>query len=140
MQVPVSPKVMKNLRLKVGDDNYETHVSSVDWTPSSSQQTWQGGTPEASFTDSSASTWVCNITAVQDFETPDSFVNFCLEHEGEQVGIEFQRDAADTHKFTSTITIVAPKIGGTVGQYHESPMAFGSTKPVRVPVEAPVEP
>lgn len=133
-QITVAPKVQKNLRLKVGDDNYEKHVSSVDWTPSSRAQTWQGGTPDASFTDSSGATWVCNITAVQDFETVDSFVNFCLEHEGEQVAVEYTRDAADAFKFTATITIVAPKIGGQVGQYNESTMAFGSTKPVRVPV------
>ena len=133
-QIGVAPKVQKNLRLKVGDDNYELHVSSVDWTPASTQQTWQGGTPEASFTDQSVATWTCNITAIQDFETTDSFVNLCLANAGEAVEVEYTRDAADAFKFTATITLVPPTIGGPVGQYNEATMAFGSTKPERVAV------
>jgi hypothetical protein len=129
-QAPVSPQVQKNLTLLVGTDSYEKHVSAVAWEPSIAQQEWRGGTPDAVFTDSGAPTWVANITLIQDWENPDSFFNFCLEHAGESVTAEYHPVAGGQFKITATITIVPPTIGGPVGEFVEATLAMGSTSPV----------
>ena len=126
----VTPKVLKNLTLLVGTDSYEKHVSSVAWEPSIEQQTWRGGTPDATFTDSGAPTWVANVTLIQDWENPDSFFNFCLAHAGETVTTEYRPVAGGQFKITADITIVPPTIGGAVGAFTEATIAMGSSAPV----------
>lgn len=133
-QIPIAFKAQKNLQFTLGTDTYEMHVSSIDWTPASSAVQWQGGTPDASFTDSSAPTWTANVTGAQDWETPDSLANFLLEHAGEQIPAKYKPDAAGDFEISATITIVPPKIGGAVGAFPEFTVAMGSTKPVVTPL------
>lgn len=133
-QIGVAPKAVKNLRLKVGTDNYEKHVSSIDWTPKSSTIQWAGGTPDAVFTDTSPEVWTANVTFIQDFETVDSFANFLLDHAGETAVVEYKPDADGDFGISATLTLGSPKIGGKVGTYNESTVAMGSTKPERIAV------
>lgn len=129
-QVDVTPIMQKNLVLTIGTSSYEKHVSSVSWEPSSSQQEWRGGTPDAVFTDSAAPTWTANVTMIQDWENPDSMFNFCLQHAGEQVSATYKPDSDGAFSIVATITIVPPTIGGPVGQFVESTIQMGSTAPV----------
>jgi hypothetical protein len=128
--MPVSPEVQKNLQLMIGSDEYQKHVSSVAWEPSTSQVEWRGGTPDAVFTDSAAPTWTANFVLIQDWENPDSLFNFLLAHAGESAEISYKPVAAGEFSIDATVTLVAPAIGGAVGQYVEATVVMGSTAPV----------
>lgn len=136
--IPAFPTPQKNLVLTIGTDSYEQHVSSVAFVPSQSSIEWKGGTPDAVFTDVSSPSWVCNVTAVQDWNTPDSLFNYLLDNEGAQATVTYKPDAAGTFGITSEITLVAPQIGGAVNAYNEATLSFGSTKPARIAVPATV--
>lgn len=135
-QVAADPRSINNMVLKLGTDTYEKHASNVNWGKSTNQVTWKGGTPEAVFTDSTVDSHVCNITLVHDYDNVDSLFNFMIDHEGEQLEIEWKPNVAGTFTQTATITIVAPDAGGAVGAFGESTVACPSSKPVRtfVPV------
>lgn len=129
-KIAANPRMQKNLSLTIGTDTFEDHVSSVQWVPSSSTVTWNGGTPEAVFTDQTAPTWTAQVNVVQDWETPGSLCNYLLEHAGEQVVAKYKPDATGTFEITATITLAAPTIGGAVNAFNESSVTMGSTKPV----------
>lgn len=141
--MPVSPEVQKNLQLMIGLDEYQKHVSSVSWEPSTSQVEWRGGTPDAVFTDSAAPTWTANFVLIQDWENPDSLFNFLLAHAGETAEVSYKPVAAGEFSIAATVTLAAPAIGGAVGQYVEATIVMGSTAPVptfpapTVPGDAP---
>lgn len=133
-QIDVAPRAQKNLKLTIGADTFEKHVSSVQWTPSSSTVEWRGGTPDAVFTDTTAETWTANVTLIQDFETEDSLANFLLENAGEKVTAKYKPQADGDFEITADITLSSPAIGGAVNAFNESTVAMGSTKPIRTPV------
>lgn len=125
-------RVQKNLRIKVGEHNYEKQVSSVDW-PGTSGLTWRGGTPDAVVTDTANQDEVCNITFIQSPGDEESFWRFCFEHAGEKADVEYQHDASDEVKFTASITILRPQLGGQVNQFNEATVGFPSTPPILAP-------
>lgn len=114
------------------DSRFETQVSSCDITPSSSAITWQGGTPAAKLSDSSPTTWVANITAIQAWDDPNSFVNYCFKNQGEQAKLIYFPHDDSPVGFSVNITLPAPKIGGGVGVYNESTFAIPCDAPVKV--------
>ncbi len=128
-QRPATGRVQKNLRIKVGDHNYEKQVSNVNW-PGQTGLTWRGGTPDAVVTDTAAQDELCNITFIQAHDA-DSFFSFCVDHAGETADVEYQHDASDTVKYSSTIRILRPEIGGPVNQFNEVTLGFPSTPPVK---------
>lgn len=130
-QRPATGRAQKNLRLKVGDHTYEKQVSNVDW-PGQAGLTWRGGTPDAVVTDTAVNDEVCNVTFIQAPGDADSFWRFCFEHAGEQAAVEYQYDAGDTVKYTATITILRPQLGGRANQFNEVTVGFPSTPPVLV--------
>ena len=129
MEQPVNARLVKQISLQVGTDHFSKHVNNCTYTPSSSQQEWRGGTPDAVFTDSTASTWALALTFIQDWETEQSLCNFLLEHEGESATLTYMPHADGEVSFTSTVQLVAPTIGGAVGSFNESTVTLGSTKP-----------
>lgn len=125
-QMPAAGKKQNNIRLRIGTDNYEKQVSSVEFAPQKGQE-WQGGTPDAKLVDID---WLCNITAVQAWDDATSYVRWSLEHAGEQAEVEYQPHAEDaTFKLYATITVMPPTIGGKVNQRNESTVACPSTEP-----------
>lgn len=131
MQIPADPRSIKNFRLKLAESNYELHASNVNWTKTTNQVEWKGGTPDAVYADSTVGSHLANITLVHDYENQDSLFNFMIDHEGEQASVEYKPDADGTFTQTATITIVAPDVGGAVGAFGESTVACPSSKPVR---------
>ena len=125
-QQPVAGRKQNNIRLTVGEHSYEKQVSHVEFAPAAGQE-WQGGTPDAKLVDSD---YVCNITAIQAWDQPASFVRWCFEHQGEQADVEYQPHADDPlFILYSTITIPAINIGGKVNQKNESVLACPATAP-----------
>jgi hypothetical protein len=132
-QKPATGRVQKNLRIKVGTDNYEKQVNNVNW-PGKTGLRWRGGTPDAVVMDTAAIDETCNITLIEAPGDPESFWSFCFDHDGEEAEVEYLYDADDEVKFTATIMILRPQLGGPVNQFNEVTIAFPSTPPVKVPV------
>jgi len=111
--IGVSPFVLKDVTLKIDSDNYEAHVSQVEFQPSTSQVTWKGLTPTAVFTDSGAPTWVCVLAYAQDWETTNSLSEYLMDHANEKVTAIFEPINGGT-SFTADVIISPGNIGGTV--------------------------
>jgi len=128
--IGVQPLVLKDVVLTIGTDGYQKHVSAVTFTPSSSQISWQGLTPDAVFTDTSTATWTVQLDYVQDWETTDSLSAYLFENEGETVQMVFApKNATGKKTFTADVTITPGAIGGQVNQYATTSVTLGCTKP-----------
>ena len=125
-----TPRMQKHIVVTIGENSYSGHVSACSLVPSNTIATWQGGTPDASFSETSPSTWTANLNVIQDWENPGSLCNFLLANEGEQARLTYKPHADGVFSTVSTVTLVAPQIGGTVNAYNESAVTLGSTKPV----------
>jgi hypothetical protein len=132
VQIAADPRAVKNIRVKIGANNYELHVQSVKFGRTAPRPvTWQGGTPEAQYSDSTPSTdHVANIKLAHDYQTADSAYNFFRANEGLEAVLEYKPDADGAYTETATITIVSPDPGGEYGVFHESTIACPSTAPV----------
>ena len=129
--IDVKPLVLKDVTLKIGADNYEKHVSSVKFTPSSSTITWAGLSPDAVFSDTTAPTWTCEIEFVQDWETENSLSRYLFDEQGETKAVEFVPvKGAGNLKVDANLTITPGSIGGAVNQYATDTVTLGSDKPV----------
>lgn len=133
--IAVKPFVLKDVLFTVDADNYEAHVSQVQFDPSSSVQTWQGLTPDASFTDVTTATWLAALAFAQDWETPDSLSIYLYEHEGEEVPVTFKPRSGVGPSFSVTLVISPGSIGGTVNSFATATVSLGCKgKPQLVPV------
>lgn len=129
--IAVKPLVLKDVTLTIGTDGYQKHVSGVTFTPSSSQVTWQGLTPDSSFTDSGAATWTVGLNYVQDWETANSLSQYLFDNEGETVEMVFApRAGAGKKTFTANVSITPGAIGGEVNSYATTSVTLGCDKPV----------
>jgi hypothetical protein len=122
--IAVNPFILKDCTLTVAADNYEAHVSQVEFVPTSSIATWKGLTPTAVFSFGSASTWVCNLALAQDWDTADSLSRYLFEQEGDEVVAVFEPVAGGS-SITATIIIAPGSIGGTVDAVGVSTVSLG---------------
>lgn len=60
-----------------------------------------------------STTWVLAGTAIQDFDDPDGFVNYCFTHDGDTVDFSWQPNA-DGGTYTGQCVVQAVEIGGDV--------------------------
>lgn len=123
-------EIPANLRLltatiTVGTDSYTEHIQdySFDPTNATSEITDVGGKPRKFAGESG---WALTLNVFQDF-TSTGFARKCLDQEGTAVPITIV-DGPVT--WTSTITLIAPKIGGATKQVPVSPVVFPATRPV----------
>ena len=132
--VPVEAHILRDVDLILGLDNYEAHVNRVALVPSNSTVTWQGLTPAASFTGSTSSTWVAELSGVQDWETADALAEYLFDHEGEEVPISFRPRKGTGSTFTGTVTCVPTSVGGDVSTFPVFAVTLPmSGKPTKVP-------
>lgn len=109
----VKPFIMRDCTFTVGADNYEAHLSAVEFVPTSSSAQFKGLTPTAVFNFPGSATWVANLTFAQDWSTADSLSRYLYEHEGEKIEATFAPVAAGP-TITATIGVVPGSIGGQV--------------------------
>ncbi|QEO08888.1 hypothetical protein [Protaetiibacter larvae] len=133
-QIPLAARPQKDIRVKVGADNYEKHVSDINWPSNQTAQSWHGGTPDAIAPDLSEGDQVCNLTFIQAWDDEDSFCRFAFDHAGETVTISYKPHADSDVEFTAEVTLIRPQIGGKVNQFNESTISMPSTVPTLVPV------
>lgn len=125
--VAVNPIVLKDVELLFGaTDDYAAHVSQVEFTPSASQVTWKGLSPEANFTDTATATWTCTLAYAQDW-SEDGLSRFLFEHEGESQPVTFRPVKGGGPSFTATLVITPGAIGGTVDAYAAATVTLGVT-------------
>ena len=128
----VVPIVLKDVTLKVGADNYEAHVSSVEFVPTSGTVPWKGLTPSSVFNFATKATWQCNLAFAQDWETPNSLSAYLFDNEGEIVVADFYPEAGGTG-FRATLNIVPGSIGGAVDSVAVATVTLGvQGRPARI--------
>lgn len=128
------PLVLKDVILTIGTDNFEKHVSAVTFTPSSSQVTWQGLSPDATFSDVTTATWTCSLEIVQDWSTSNSLCRYLFENEGDHVAATFKPVSGSGPSFTATLIITPGAIGGTVNAVATQSVTLGCEgRPTLVP-------
>jgi hypothetical protein len=136
-RLTVAPFVLKDVVLTLGDaaagDDYAAHVSTVTFVPATSAVTWQGLSPDASFTDSTAPSWSCTLTYAQDWEDPTSLANYLFENAGDRVPATFVPRNGLSPSFTATVILVAGTIGGDVNTVAVATVTLGVVgEPVKV--------
>ncbi|MHC9045819.1 hypothetical protein ACYX8G_14630 [Microbacterium saperdae] len=132
--IAVSPFVLKDALFQVAADNYEAHVSQVQFDPSTSIQVWQGLTPAATFTDSSIATWQATLAYAQDWETPNSLSRYLYDNEGKTITAVFKPRAGSGPSFTVQLVITPGAIGGTVNAFTTATVTLGiKGRPVITP-------
>lgn len=131
-QIPVAARAQKDIRFQIGEDNYEMHVSNVEWPDADEEKTWRGGTPTARVTDVVAGDDKCNITFIQAWDDPESLCVFMFNHAGEQADVLYKPHADAAFQLSATITIKRPAIGGKTGELNESTVACPSSRPLVV--------
>lgn len=128
-----NPLVLKHVVLEVGADDFAAHVSSVTFTPAASTLSWQGLTPDSTFTDVSKATWTVGLTFAQDWTATTSLSRYLFDNEGETVAMEFKPKSGEGPSFTADVTITPGAIGGDVNTVAVGTVTLGSTRPVLVP-------
>jgi len=134
-QIAVQPFILRDvlltLTLDATSNDFEKHVSQVEFTPSSSPVTWKGLEPDANFTFPSTATWVCTLSYAQDWETEDSLSAFLHDNEGATVAASFEPVRGGT-TWTANLVITPGAIGGTVDAVAVATVALGvNGKPSR---------
>jgi hypothetical protein len=129
------PIILNDVVLTVATDNYEAHVSQVEFVPSSSQVNWKGLTPASVFTFGTTATWVLNLAYAQDWATTSSLSQYLFDNEGTSKVITFKpkKPATGTAPtWTATVIITPGAIGGTVDSVAVASVTLGvQGKPVR---------
>lgn len=149
--VPVVPIVLKDVTLVVEADNFELHVSQVQFDPSVQTQTWKGLSPSAVFTDQSAPTWTCTLGYAQDWSTVNTLSGYLYANQGLVKHVKFTPDVNTPQAaWDADIIISAGPIGGTVDAFQLGTVTLGvqgrptptyPTTPLTAPedVEAPAD-
>ena len=119
----MTPLFMKDAVVTIGATGYQAEISSAVFTPSSSVATWKGLTPTAVFTETSAATWVVDITFAQDPNDALSLGIYLFEHEGESVTMVFEPKAGGAG-FTGQVVITPGAIGGAVDGFAEATVSL----------------
>lgn len=132
-KIEVQPIVLRDVIATIGTDSYEKHVSGVTITPSTGTTTWNGLTPDSTFTFPTATTWTVQLDYAQDWETANSLSRYLFDHEGEQVTMLFEPVAGGLG-WQVDVFIAPGSIGGQVNAVATGSVTLGVVgKPVPVP-------
>jgi hypothetical protein len=131
--IAIDPIILTDVKLTLGTNDYEAHVSKVEFAPTASVVVWKGLTPTSTHSFPTRATWVCNLDFAQDWETVNSLSQYLFENEGDQVVATFEPVDGGAG-FTANLLLTPGSIGGTVDQVPTSTVSLGvNGKPVLVP-------
>lgn len=132
--ITVDPFILRDTVFQVAADNYEAHVSQVTFTPSSSIATFQGLTPDATFSFGANATWTCDLEFAQDWSTANSLSRYLFEHEGDEIVVTFE-PVAGGPAISATLIVTPGAIGGAVNAVATATASLGvKGKPTLEPV------
>jgi hypothetical protein len=124
--VPVKPFVLKDVTLLIGTDNFEMHVSQVEFVPTTQLQTWRGLSPNAVFTDQSAPTWACTLAYAQDWSTINTLSSYLFANEGQVKSATFKPDVNSPQaEWAADLIMSSGSIGGTVDAFSVGSVTLG---------------
>jgi len=132
--IAVDPIIMGDASLTFGLDNYESHVSSVMFTPTDNAPvTWKGLSPSSVFSFGKKATWTLDLEYAQDWETVNALSAYLLANEGDEVVVTFA-PADGGNAYTATVIITPGAIGGAVDTVPTGSVSLGvKGKPTLVP-------
>lgn len=122
--IAVNPFQLTDATLTIGTDNYEAHVSKVEFVPSAPSATFKGLTPTAQHTFTGAPTWVCNLTFAQDWSTVNALSRYLFEHAGEEKVVTFA-PVKGGKTITATVVLQPGAMGGDVDAVPTATVALG---------------
>ena len=129
------PIILNDVVLTVAADNYEGHVSRVEFVPTASLVKWSGLTPTSVYQFPTASVWALNLDYAQDWATASSLSQYLFDNEGTTKVITFKpkKPASGTAPtWTATVIITPGAIGGAVDAVPVGTVSLGvQGKPVR---------
>lgn len=132
--IAVNPFIMRDCTFTVAADNYEAHLSGVEFVPTTPSVQFKGLTPASVHNFPGSSTWLANLAFAQDWSTADSLSRYLHEHEGEKVEVVFAPKNGGP-SITATISVVPGSIGGQVDQVAAATVSCPvDGKPVLAPV------
>ena len=105
-----SPYSLKDATLTIDVDSFSSHVSQVQFDPSTSSSTWRAINSHV-IRDQSTAEWACTIALVQDLAAT-SLHRYLVEHEGEKKPVVFT-PVASGPAISATLVISPSSIGGT---------------------------
>jgi hypothetical protein len=119
--IGVQPIVFKNMSVLIGTDNFEKAIKTLKFTPSTSIQTWKGGTPASVFTDVTSPTWVCDMGLAQDWSTTGALAQYLLTNQGTTKACTFRPYGGTTGpNISATLILAPPEIGGDIDAWLET--------------------
>ena len=127
VQIAVNPFVLRDVDLTIGTDNYEAHVSQVEFVPAAAALTWIGLANNTHAATATA-TWTVTLAGAQDWATTNSLSQYLHDNEGTVVPVTFT-PADGQGSFTADVTISPANIGGTGGAFSVFSVSLGCTKP-----------
>ena len=125
--IAITPFVLKDAVLSIGTDDYQAHVSSVQFVPTTQTVQWQSITPAGSFTDTTSPSWTCTLAYAQDWKTVNSLSQYLLTNAGQKKTVVFKPQGATTGSpiFTAEIMIAPGPIGGDVNTVQAATVTLG---------------
>lgn len=112
-QIGVQPFTLTDVVLKVAADNYEKHVSQVEFQPQGGVTSWKGLTPDSAFSFAQTPTWQLVLALAQDWTTTNSLSRYLFDNQGKTVAATFT-PVSGGPTITANIILTAPNIGGAV--------------------------
>lgn len=116
-QIAIKPIILNDVDLLLGADNYEAHVSKVQFDPTTPTVQWKGMTPAAIQNLVGTPTWMCNLDYAQDHETALALAQWLQANAGVPTVVKFKpkKPASGTAPlYTATIVPVPGPIGGAL--------------------------
>lgn len=130
----VVPIILNDVILTIAADNYEAHVSKVQFDPTTSIVKWKGLTPTSVFNFPTSSDWTLSLDYAQDWATTSSLSQYLFTNEGTTKVITFKpkKPATGTAPtWTATVIITPGAIGGSVDSVAAASVTLGvQGKPV----------
>lgn len=125
-QIEVKPIVLRDVLLSIAADDYEKHVSGVTITPATGSVTWNGLSPDATFTFPTATTWALQLDYAQDWDTVSSLSRYLFDNEGAEVTMTFEPERGGLG-WEVDVFIVPGSIGGQVNAVATATVTLGVT-------------
>lgn len=125
---PVVPIILNDTELLVEEDNYEAHVSQVQFDPSTNIVRWKGMTPTSNHAFPTTPEWSAILAYAQDWATPNSLSAYLLAHVGERKTFKFRpkKAATGTAPTVTVVVFIAPgTIGGQIDQVATASVTLG---------------
>jgi hypothetical protein len=133
-QIQPTPRVLKDMLLQLGADNFELQVAEATWAPTANSQSWRAIGGNKTYSDVDAAVWALTIRLAQDHETAGSLNDYLYDNEGTKQTAILKPVSGSGSSYQGIVTITPAGIGGAAGTWAEGTVALPTDgKPTRIP-------